>query len=98
MILASYGVGILNAKSTLRVKEDSFWEVYTMLSVLRRERLLMQLSLYDLRARTGIGVSKLSLIERGIDQPNEDEKKRLAKALSVRVQDLFPAEEAACGK
>ena len=61
-----------------------------MLSNLRRERILRQLSLYDVRERTGISVSKLSLIERGIEPPNEEDKKRLALALGVRVQDLFP--------
>jgi transcriptional regulator with XRE-family HTH domain len=61
-----------------------------MLSNLRRERILRQLSLYDVRERTGISVSKLSLIEREIDPPNEEDKKRLALALGVRVQDLFP--------
>ena len=65
-----------------------------MLSNLRKERLLRQLSLYDLRAKTGIGVSKLSLVERGLEQPRDDEKVRLAKALGARVQDLFPKEEA----
>ena len=68
-----------------------------MLTPLRRERVLHQMSLYDLRGKTGISVSKLSLLERGIEQPREDEKGRLAKALGVRVQDLFP-EEAAYGK
>jgi transcriptional regulator with XRE-family HTH domain len=63
-----------------------------VLSPLRRERLLRQMSLYDVRGKTGICVSKLSLVERGIEQPNEDEKKRLARALSVRVDDLFPKE------
>ena len=65
-----------------------------MLTPLRRERLLQGKSLYDMRGRSGISVSKLSLIERGIEQPNEDEKHRLARALGVRLQDLFPMEEA----
>jgi transcriptional regulator with XRE-family HTH domain len=61
-----------------------------MLLNLRRERILRQLSLYDVRERTGISVSKLSLIERGIEPPSEEDKKRLAQALGVGVQDLFP--------
>jgi transcriptional regulator with XRE-family HTH domain len=65
-----------------------------MLTPLRRERLLQQKSLYDLRSKTGISVSKLSLVERGIENLNDDEKKRLARALGVRIQDLFPMEEA----
>jgi hypothetical protein len=50
------------------------------------------MSLYDVRGKTGICVSKLSLVERGIEQPNEEEKKRLARALNVQVDDLFPKE------
>ena len=68
-----------------------------MLTRLRRERILRQMSLYDVRGRSGISVSKLSLIERGIEQPNEDEKHRLARALGLRLQDLFPIEEAVNG-
>ncbi len=64
-----------------------------MLTPLRRERLLRQLSLYDLRARTGISVSKLSLVERGIEKVNDNDKARLARALNVRVSDLFPIEQ-----
>jgi len=51
---------------------------------------MRQWSLYDVRGKTGISVSKLSLVEREIEQPNEDEKKRLARALGVQIQDLFP--------
>jgi len=61
-----------------------------MLTPLRRERILRQLSLYDVRARTGISVSKLSLVERGIEELKDDEKRRLARALGSRVEDLFP--------
>jgi len=61
-----------------------------MLTSLRRARLLREMSLYDLRARTGISVSKLSLVERGIEQPSEEEKRRLSRALGVQLQDLFP--------
>lgn len=61
-----------------------------MLTPLRRERMLRQLSLYDVRARTGISVSKLSLLERGIEEVKDDEKKRLARALGVQVESLFP--------
>ncbi len=63
-----------------------------MLTSLRRARLLREMSLYDLRARTGISVSKLSLVEREIEQASKDEKKRLAWALNVRVEELFPKE------
>jgi transcriptional regulator with XRE-family HTH domain len=61
-----------------------------MLTPLRRERLLRQMSLYDVRARTGISVSKLSLAEREIERLSEDEKRRLSKALGVQPEELFP--------
>ena len=61
-----------------------------MLTSLRRARLLREMSLYDLRARTGISVSKLSLVERGIEQASEEEKRRLSRALGVQLQELFP--------
>lgn len=64
-----------------------------MLTPLRRERILRQMSLYDVRARTGMSVSKLSLVERGIERVSEDEKKRLAKALGVRLEEIFPEKE-----
>jgi transcriptional regulator with XRE-family HTH domain len=63
---------------------------FEMLSALRRERILRQMSLYDVRARTGMSVSKLSLVERGIERVSEDEKRRLAKAFNVRVDEIFP--------
>jgi transcriptional regulator with XRE-family HTH domain len=50
------------------------------------------MSLYDVRSRTGLSVSKLSLIERGIEEASEDEKKRLSRALGVRPEEIFPAE------
>ena len=62
-----------------------------MLTPLRRERILRQMSLYDVRSRTGISVSKLSLIERGIEKASEDEKRRLAKSLGLRVEDIWSA-------
>jgi transcriptional regulator with XRE-family HTH domain len=73
-------------------KKILFLEV-NMLTPLRRERVLRQMSLYDIRARTGISVSKLSLVERGIERPSEDEKRRLAKALGVQIHELFPKKE-----
>jgi len=68
-----------------------------MLSALRRERLLRQLTLYDVRARTGISVSKLSLVERGFEEANNEEKRRLSRALGVRPADIFPAKKATRG-
>lgn len=85
---SSTGIGVAVERSSY-LKKILFMEA-AMLTPLKRERLLQQKSLYDLRATTRISVSKLSLVERGIELPNEDEKKRLAKALNVQVDDLFP--------
>ncbi len=63
-----------------------------MLTPLRRERILREMSLYDVRGKTGISVSKLSLLERKIELASEDEQERLAKALDAKVGDLFPKE------
>jgi transcriptional regulator with XRE-family HTH domain len=61
-----------------------------MLSPLRKERILRGFTLYDIRAKANINCSKLSLAERGLEKLNEDEKRRLARALQVRIEDLFP--------
>jgi len=47
---------------------------------------------WDLRRKTGIHQSKISLIERGYVIPKEDEKARIARALRCRVQDIFPSD------
>jgi len=62
----------------------------TMGEKLRNCRVLKRLTQYDLQMRTGIAQCKISLIERGYLQPKEEEKKRLAKALGVEGQELFP--------
>ena len=60
-----------------------------MLTPLRRERILRQMSLYDVRGKTGISVSRLSLLEREIETAREDEKIRLARAFNVPMEVLF---------
>ena len=42
-----------------------------------------------MRIATGIHQSKISMIENGLIEPREDEKKRLAKALGVRVEEIW---------
>ncbi len=63
-----------------------------MLSPLRKARLLRELSIYDVHQKTGVDTAKISLIERGYKIPSEAEKKRLAKALKTRVEEVFPEE------
>lgn len=43
---------------------------------------------FDLRLKTGIHQSKISLLERNYMVPREDEKARLAKALGVRSEEI----------
>lgn len=48
----------------------------------------------DIAKRTDIHESRLSRIIRGHQDPNEDEKKRIARALRISVDELFVSEEA----
>lgn len=66
-----------------------------MLSPLRKERLMKEMTLYDLQSRTGIDSAKLSLIERGYRHARPDERERIARALKCRVEELFPENAAA---
>jgi transcriptional regulator with XRE-family HTH domain len=83
---------MVGAKKTLLFQEGQ-----KMLSRLRRKRLLKELTLYDLQARTGIDSGRISLIERGYRIPKEDEKEKLSKALNCRVVDLFASDELSRG-
>jgi len=62
---------------------------------LREARFFKGLNQWDISVKTGIPQSKLSLIERGYIDPKEDEKKRIAKALGCRIEDIFPQAERA---
>jgi len=55
---------------------------------LKTARFKKNLTQWDLKAKTGIHQSKISLMERGYLEPNKDEVKRLAKALGVKADDL----------
>jgi transcriptional regulator with XRE-family HTH domain len=57
---------------------------------LREFRVVRQITQFQLRLQTGIHQSKISFIENGLISPREDEKKKLAKALGVRVAEIFP--------
>ena len=57
---------------------------------LREARFHKGLNQWDISVKTGIPQSKLSLIERGYVKPKEHEKKKIAKALSCKVVDIFP--------
>ena len=56
---------------------------------LRETRVVKRVTQFQLRIATGIHQSKISMIENGLIQPREDEKKRLAKALGVQVGEIW---------
>jgi hypothetical protein len=58
----------------------------------RRARILQEKSIHLVSLKTNIDSGKLSLIERGLKEPTNDEKRKLARVLRSRIQDLFPME------
>lgn len=60
---------------------------------LREMRFLKRISQFRLRRQTGIHQSKISLIENGLIDAREDEKKKLAQALRCRIEEVFPAKK-----
>jgi len=59
---------------------------------LREVRVVKRVTQFQLRLETGIHQSKISLLENGLMQPRDDEKKRLSKALGATPQELFPSD------
>ena len=57
---------------------------------LRARRLALGLSQYDLAPAAEISVPYLSLLERGVNNPGNGVRMRLAAALGTTVEDLFP--------
>ena len=55
---------------------------------LREARFKRRLTQLDIRLRTGIHQSKISHFERGFMKPRQDEKARLAKALSLKPDEI----------
>ena len=55
----------------------------------KKRRLDLEFSQYQLEKLTGINQSKLSLIEAGYRNPTPEEKKKIAKVLRTEVQELF---------
>ena len=56
---------------------------------LRETRVLRRVTQFQLRIATGIHQSKISMIENGLIEPRDDEKKRLAKALGLKVEEIW---------
>lgn len=60
---------------------------------LRETRVVKRITQFQLRIATGIHQSKISMIENSLIQAKEDEKRRLAKAFGVRVEEIFPMDQ-----
>lgn len=56
---------------------------------LREIRVVKRITQFQLRLATGVHQSKISFLENGLIEAREDEKERIAKALHVRVQDIW---------
>lgn len=63
-----------------------------MISSLKRVRILQDKTQYDLMLKTGIHQTILSHFENGYKKPTEKQKKLLARALKVKVEEIFPKE------
>jgi transcriptional regulator with XRE-family HTH domain len=58
---------------------------------LRRFRLDLGLTQFVVAKRAGLSASRLSLLERGHDEPTDTEKSVLARVLGTTPDQLFPA-------
>jgi len=59
---------------------------------IKKRRLELEFTQYDLEKLTGINQSKLSLIEGGYREPSSEEKKKIAKVLRAEIQELFESD------
>lgn len=55
----------------------------------REIRVTKRITQFQLRLLTGIHQSKISMIENGLVEPTEDEKKKIAKALGVGTEEIW---------
>jgi transcriptional regulator, XRE family len=60
---------------------------------LKSLRVQKRLTQWDIRVKTGISQSKLSLIENGYINPSEDEIKKIAQVLGDKPEKIFHKEE-----
>ena len=56
---------------------------------LREKRVVKRITQFQLRVSTGIHQSKISMIENGLIEPRDDEKKKLAKALGMKPEEIW---------
>ncbi len=53
-------------------------------------RAIKRITQFKLSLKSGILQSRLSLMENGLIEPREEEKEKLAKALEVSAEEIFP--------
>lgn len=56
---------------------------------IKKRRLELEFTQYQVEKLTGINQSKLSLIEAGYREPAPEEKKKIAKVLRTEIHELF---------
>ena len=56
---------------------------------IREERFKLRMSQYVLSNLSGVSQTRISLIENELSEPSEAERKKLAKALNIKVGELF---------
>ena len=74
-------------------KPHGFFILEDTMNKLREIRVVRRVTQFQLRVSTGIHQSKISMIENGLIQPRDDEKKKLAKALGVQVGEIWGEQE-----
>jgi predicted transcriptional regulator len=65
---------------------------------LREIRARLRVSQWDLRQKTGIHQTKISLFEKGHIKLSDNERRRIAKALKVAINDIDWDTEATRGR
>ena len=68
---------------------NSMIRTEVLMNRLREIRVVKRVTQFQLRLSTGIHQSKISMIENGLIEPREDEKKRIAKALGVGSEEIW---------
>jgi transcriptional regulator with XRE-family HTH domain len=63
-------------------------------NTLREWRVRHDWTLADVHGLTGVSISHLSLIERGLREPHPQLKVRIARGVGASVAELFPPPEA----
>ena len=81
--------GILFGLCSMRGMEDMNSVLSSLAKNVKALRYVLRLSQDDLAGRLGVAVQTISAIERGVRKPSLDTIVGLARALDVRVVDLF---------